>query len=317
MLDILFWFGPRLRLKMLMGDDVREIIQMMRQISLIGTRPLWDLIAKTTAAFFDQYNLISQLSAFPIGIPSLLGGQALLRGKAPIDTPFGLAPVIEIQSSWLLLCLWLALSLAGLTLGVFFFSLIAHSCVHASRKSDSTGAKNILSPAHLPPLRLSVILWQAVQMVALLFIFIIAILAIILPAFWISFYLFVVSPFFTVLVFGLASFSLIWMLIPFIFSPHGVFLNGQSLFHAMVSSMRVVRLSFTETSVFLLAALILYQGLGILWLFPTGASWLTGIGILGHAFIATGLLASSFIYYQRGLNYVQTLRNMPFPGKTA
>jgi hypothetical protein len=34
------------------------------------------------------------------------------------------------------------------------------------------------------------------------------------------------------------------------------------------------------------------------------------VGIAGHAFITTGLLAASFIYYRNGLAYIQSIRKL-------
>jgi hypothetical protein len=35
----------------------------------------------------------------------------------------------------------------------------------------------------------------------------------------------------------------------------------------------------------------------LLWLIPPATSWMTVVGICGHAFVSTSLLAASFIYY--------------------
>jgi len=49
---------------------------------------------------------------------------------------------------------------------------------------------------------------------------------------------------------------------------------------------------------FLLSTIIISQGLDFLWRTPQENSWLTLIGIAGHAFISTAILATSFIYYR-------------------
>jgi len=55
----------------------------------------------------------------------------------------------------------------------------------------------------------------------------------------------------------------------------------------------------TGTGMFLLAAILIAQGLDLLWIAAPTDSWLTLVGITGHAFIYTALIASSFIYYQK------------------
>jgi hypothetical protein len=45
--------------------------------------------------------------------------------------------------------------------------------------------------------------------------------------------------------------------------------------------------------------------MNLLWELPDPTSWLTLIGIAGHAFIVTRLLAATFIYYRDGLRWMQ------------
>jgi len=47
--------------------------------------------------------------------------------------------------------------------------------------------------------------------------------------------------------------------------------------------------------------IVISQLMDMLWRVPPTESWMMGVGILGHAFISTSLLAASFIYY-RDLN---------------
>jgi hypothetical protein len=54
-----------------------------------------------------------------------------------------------------------------------------------------------------------------------------------------------------------------------------------------------------------MAVFILSQGLDLLWQVPPDTSWMSLVGIAGHAFITTGLLAASFVYYRDGIRWVQ------------
>ena len=47
--------------------------------------------------------------------------------------------------------------------------------------------------------------------------------------------------------------------------------------------------------------------LEFLWAIPADNSWLALVGIFGHAFITTALLASSFIYYHDMTTWLQTV----------
>jgi hypothetical protein len=52
---------------------------------------------------------------------------------------------------------------------------------------------------------------------------------------------------------------------------------------------------------------ILSQGLTYLWSVPPSDSWMTLVGIAGHAFITTAVLAASFVYYRDMNVWLQTV----------
>jgi hypothetical protein len=45
-------------------------------------------------------------------------------------------------------------------------------------------------------------------------------------------------------------------------------------------------------------AIVISQGMDLIWLNPAADTWMALVGIFGHAFITTGLLAGSFIFYR-------------------
>jgi hypothetical protein len=58
---------------------------------------------------------------------------------------------------------------------------------------------------------------------------------------------------------------------------------------------------------FVLTVFLIGVGLNFLWSIPASDSWLALVGILGHAFITTALLASSFVYYHDMTVWLQTV----------
>lgn len=60
----------------------------------------------------------------------------------------------------------------------------------------------------------------------------------------------------------------------------------------------MTRMTMPTTAFFLLSILLISEGLDILWRVPPEKSWLTLLGVGGHAFITSALLAASFIYYR-------------------
>ena len=65
----------------------------------------------------------------------------------------------------------------------------------------------------------------------------------------------------------------------------------------MRASVLLMRFQFPSTVGLILVALAIYIGLGFVWNIPPNDSWLRAAGILGHAFVATGLLTATALYY--------------------
>jgi hypothetical protein len=69
---------------------------------------------------------------------------------------------------------------------------------------------------------------------------------------------------------------------------------------------------------FVFSVFLLARGLSFLWSVPKNDSWMTLVGISGHAFITTSLLAASFVYYrdmnvwiQSALEQMQQKQSVP------
>jgi hypothetical protein len=94
------------------------------------------------------------------------------------------------------------------------------------------------------------------------------------------------------------SLASMWVIVPLFFWPHGVFIKQQNAFAAILSSLKMMRFTLPTSSLFVLTMFLLTFGLNFLWSIPPEDSWMTLVGILGQSFVATALLASSFVYYR-------------------
>ena len=106
------------------------------------------------------------------------------------------------------------------------------------------------------------------------------------------------------LILGLLS---MWLIVPIFFSPHGIFMRQQNAFSSISTSLRMARFTLPTSSLFVLSVLLIAFGLNFLWNIPSSDSWMTLVGIAGHAFITTSLLAASFIYYRDMQVWLQTV----------
>lgn len=283
--DLLLWFGPRFSLKTLLQPVIQSWLsgaEMMGGADMTGVfttfRSLWDTL-------LERFNLLSFISTLPVGVPSLM------VGTAPVQNPLGSPQVIELKSWGQVFSGWLLFTLIGLVLGSFYFGMIARS---TAAKALQTG--------------LSQTVWEAGQVLLLAVALVVIIILLAIPVTLVTTILAMINLGLAQFALLLMSFVLLWLFIPLVFSPHGIFVAHQTFLQAMVVSARMVRLLFPGIGLFLLSALILVQGMSYLWHIPPESSWLALAGIFGNAFISTALLAASFIYYRGAVSWVETLR---------
>jgi hypothetical protein len=223
----------------------------------------------------QSMNLLGILRTFPVGISSLMSG------NMPTGTPWGLARTIEIDSYSQALGLILLLVVAGWILGAFYFRWVAALATPAIAAENRPGAGRVVLQTLI-----YAIVWSIIAVVVGTPL---SILLVVLT---------LVNVDLARVVIVLLLFMSMWLVVPIFFSPHGMFVRKQSALASIQSSFEMARFTLPTSSVFVLIVFLLGWGLNVfLWSMPPDSSWLVVIGIFGHAFITTALLASSFVYY--------------------
>ncbi len=283
LLDVLIWLGPKLKVKNLLADTVAFFTEYMQKVSppeMIDTvnasQPFWNQL-------LDQLNLTATLRTIPVGIPSLIAREL------PITSPLGSTQmIVEMPNiNWVFAALGLFL-LVGVLLGSLYFLLISRVTAPAS---DRLTFKDILASYG-----------QSLVMYCLLII-VLAIISI--PMTMVLAVLASISFGMGQIFIMMALFAVLWLIMPLVFSPHGIFVLKQKALPSMLISVRLVRLFLPGTGMFIFLCLLISEGMNMLWTLPEANSWMTLIGIGGHGFVITGLLAASFIYYRDGLRWMQ------------
>ncbi len=281
-LDLLLWLGPHVRVKALFEPLMAQFPALLTDISAADATNITQTWQEFANLFFEHFNMLSFLRAYPIGITSLFSG------TGPIATPLGSAPVYEIRSSLGFLAMWLVLTVIGIILGGLFFSEIARC---SNEEIDRFSLRRVA--------------WQLIQIFLLAVALVVILMIFSIPTMMILMVLAMFSPGLAQISLFFLSLLLLWLLVPLVFSPHGVFVRKQNVFISMRTSMQLVRYFLPGTGLFLLMALLIGSGLDILWRVPAETSWMTLIGVFGHAFVTTGLLSASFIYYLGGIRWMQ------------
>jgi hypothetical protein len=262
--------------KSLEGDMVT--IWQAGQISAADIQVMLD----TYNRMFQSLNLFGLLRTLPIGISSLFTPTQLT-----FATPLGGSA--DLQVTVLNLPLWMfLLTMVGWVGGALYFRDVAW----AAQTEKIT----------VPPVFRAVTQTVLVSILCNLILLFIAV-----PVFLIIFVAMQISMVLANLVVLFLALGSVWVIVPLFFWAHGIFLNRQNVFTSMLSSLQLTRFTLPTSSLFVLTVFLLSYGLSFLWRIPSLDSWLTLLGIFGHSFVTTALLAASFIYYRDMSLWVQAV----------
>jgi len=276
-LDIFLWFGPHLGFFSViekMINDIKNAPDMMLnqdlQSIMKANQDIWLLIGK-------KVNVFTMLRTYPVGVPSIM------TSILPVKTPLKTALWIDLSSLATVFIVTLLISLFGILIGAYYFSVVSQSVLNG--KADW-----ITSLVNLP----KKFLWSLlITLFWLVFLFVISI-----PASCILTLGFFGGETFGKLIILLYGSIMLWIFIPIIFSVYGVFVFDLRVIQSIKEGIKTLNYTLPATGIFLLVVFIISQGLDLVWRIPDESSWLLIIGVIGHAFVSTGLLASSFIFYR-------------------
>ncbi len=285
-LDLFIWFAPHLRIKHYIERLIVEINALPALTStefkdaMQLSQDIWSLIA-------ERFNIFVVIRSYPVGIFSIMSS------ILPLKNPVGEPVFVEFSSLGIALLLAILLVVVGIVLGGLYFSSVAQAALQ-----DEVRWRKLLHD------------WPWVSGQALL-----------LTLAWLIIFL-CVAVFGGCLISGVTLFSdtmgqaailfyttlVTWLLFPLFFSAHGIFVNKESAWRSLLRGVQLTNLTFIKTGLFILSLILLVQGLNALWQIPPEDSWLMLISIAGHAFISTGALAASFVYYRDMAQWAQKMR---------
>jgi hypothetical protein len=275
-LDLFLWLGPRLKADTLLAP----IMELMPQIQAQATTEQAKEIVPVLTDFVKSYNLFSVFRTFPLGIFSLM------TTKMSITSPLGERIGDDVPHWQVAFAIVLVLTFFGWLAGSLYFRAVSRV---ALRLEQGPG-----------------ILRSVLQGILLSGIWLLFFSLVNLPLFILLWLLSLLDSLVrTILVFLLVV-PLSWVLLVVFFSFHGIFVSAQNAFISVRNSLRMLRYGLPPLGWFAMLTILISQGMDMLWRIPPADSWMMGIGILGHAFVSTSLLAASFIYYRDLNNWIES-----------
>lgn len=278
LLDLFLWLGPRLSVASLF-NNFGALLSTGEDVPAESAR----VIQMSFNSLAESLNLFSFLSTSPLGVPSMMVSKVGI-------SPLGDGLVIPVTSWFTVTVIAFVISLAGLFIGAIYFAVIARGTLPDELKVDEI---DLLENIWIGWVRL---VGFAVSVVAVMIVFGVAVSMLAGLAS-------LVDSSVSGLVVSLAVAVWIWGLFYVAFTVHGIVMDNQTVRVALGNSLLLVRLNMPSVVGLFGLIMLLLWGLGYLWLIPSSDSWVLLLGIIAHAFVATGLYASTFHFYRDRLRW--------------
>ncbi len=284
-LDVFLWLGPRLKVTrlveriLLSWNEFYSNSSFPNEDALNVGQQAWNIIG-------ERLNLFIFLRSYPVGVFSLMAG------VQPLRSPLGEQFVIQVNSFEAVLLAWFACSLVGILAASIYFALVAQAAVNESVNwidSVKSWIRNSLQV-----LLLTIFWFSVIAMVGLPCSCLISFL---------TFGNLAAAQFGILVLIGV----LVWLLLPLFFSPHGIFVNREDVWKAIKRSINLTRFTFPNTLFLVVIVFAIGEVMDIIWRFPEETSWLTLIGIAGHGFVTSALLATTFVYYRDAMLWMNAV----------
>jgi hypothetical protein len=301
LVDLFLWLGPRLNVSRVLGpvyqlffDRIRRGISTTAEVEQLAA--VRDLLNEGLQ-HFNLLSLVARLQTFPIGISSLLAK------TMPDGSPIAAESVTQIPSPLSLIGTMFLLVLAGWVSGSLYYWWVSGTILGRQEAVIS------IPRAIAQTLLLSVVWFVILILLSIPIMLLLTVLAFINPILA------------SIAVFGILLVSF-WLIVPVFFIPHGIFIRRQNAFYSIYSGFRMARFTLPTSAMFVFSTFLLTTGLNYLWSVPLSDSWMMLVGIAGHAFVSTALLAASFVYYRDMNAWLQIVieklqKKDPTPGQPA
>lgn len=266
--DIFLWLGPRLKIHNLFISTLDEFVKLQGSDAMALPPETYAQMDKSLAGL----NLFSNLRTYPLGIFSLM------TSNLSDVSPFGARIDWEIPNWLVLISVFVLLIAAGLLLGSLYFYFVSRVVLE-----PGTGPGFFRATFH------SLLVWSVLTGVTYF---------IGIPLFGLGVRLLMSNQLIMLVLFLLLAWPATWLGLMVFFSTHGVFMFSKNAFSSLEQNLRILRHGMPPMGWFALIAIVISQGMDLIWLNPATDTWMALVGILGHGFVSTSLLAASFIFYR-------------------
>jgi hypothetical protein len=279
-LDVLYWFGPRLTIQKL----ARDVATMIDQSELATTGAAGAQTAQSWAQLRDivggvgaSFNLLSILST-PLSVPTILSSQELT-----FPGWLGGPLAVSVESWGGLFVLSLALFGLGVLIGALYMGLAAQ----------------IVREGRLAPRVLGRTIWlYAGRFIGLVLVVVILAFFIGLPLLFLVGLMLFISPLVGSLLLFAVWIGVLWVYLFLYFTIDALFISDSGPLKSVLNSITVVRSSTSSALGLFLIMLVISMGMPLVWGALGASEAAVVLGILGNAYVGVGLTLASLIFYR-------------------
>lgn len=268
--DLFLWLGP----KLVAGPSLAGLVETNLPPQYVG-------YGSGVQQLVAGFNLFSVLVLY---VPSLI---VRMDSIGPLASS---APVAPVDSLGLFMLAGVAIGLAGLFLGCIYLGFVAQ-LVRDGKTNIQQLAAAVLR------------YWSRVVLFLLLVAGALAVSAIPLGIAYLI--LASISPTAGEFLALLVQIAIIWMVVYLYFAVQAVLLNDVGPIQAMRFSVMVISRNFWASITFMGITFLVTVGLPIVWEFIAANPAGLLLGIVGNAYIGTGLAVAGFLFYRDRLARVQ------------
>jgi hypothetical protein len=274
-LDLFFLFGPRVSIAPVVSQIV-TLPQFTQAFGVDATAPV--------IALAEEANLLGLLSPAGLTLPTIVPMLGLARGSFTMLDSAGAV---------------VALALASLLLGAFFGCVYRAILAQQAREGE-------LSARRLPGE--SFVAWYRVIVLAL--VLLVGGFLVILPLAFIAALASLVTgaatAFMTAIVATLALAAQLYLF----FTPDAILVSRVGPIQAMRRSASVVHAGVWSALTLAILITVIMIGISQIWVvLASQASWGLALGIVGNAYIASGLVAASMLFYRERMEILLAQRS--------
>jgi hypothetical protein len=275
LLDLFFLFGPRISIAPLVSQLVTRP-SFIRTFGADATAP--------AISFAEDANLLGLLSPGGATLPTIVPVLRVARGSFMF---------LDSASGALLLAL--AAILGGLLLGCVYRAILAQQARDGEVSALAVPGETVVAWYRL--LLLAVILFGAMIVV----IFPLALLAAVAS---------LMTAAASTIITGIVAMLGLTAQLYLFFAPEAIFISRVGPIQAIRRSVAVVHAGVWSALTLAILVTVILIGMGQLWISLAGqASWGLALGIVGNAYIASGLVAASMLFYRERMEILLAQRS--------